>query len=67
MAQSEKMTTSMTTSKKGVYISPEVYNWLVSILDEGVPQYDEPMAEMVRYCTLNEVLTKVKHAYNTQR
>lgn len=66
MPQSAKMTTNGTSKKPRLYISPEVYNWLKGILEEGVPMHDEPYPDHIRFSVLNEVMTKVKHAYDTQ-
>lgn len=66
MPVSEKMT-NVTGTSKSLYIPEDVYRFLVSILDEGVPNYDEPLADHIRHSVLSEIKTKVDHAYNKTR
>lgn len=66
MAISAKMT-NVTGSNRSLFIPDDVYQWLMSILDEGVPGYDEPLHEMIRHSVLEEVKEKVIHAYNKTR
>lgn len=65
MAQSSKMKT--TTPKSNVpFISPEFFEWFMSITDEGSPMYSDPLPDHIRHAVLDEVRLKVKHAYNSQ-
>jgi len=66
MAQSPKMT-GVTGKPSGIFIPDDVYLFLNSILDEGVPGYEEPIAEHIRHAVLAEIKAKVDHAYHKTR
>jgi len=66
MAVSKKMT-NVTGKKSSLYIPEDVYHFLMEILNESVPLYDEPLPEHIRHAVLDEIKTKVQHAYNKTR